>query len=88
MWVIPLPAFQGYLLGLMGGLALPPANPLNARLQRKGIRESSLQITDQGQKSCRLPILKGRCMEQKRWKGNRRSSGAGDRGGSDHVILC
>lgn len=84
----PLPAFQEYLLGLMGGLALPPANPLNARLQRKGKRKLNLQIIDQGQKPYRLPIPKGRCMGHKRWKGNRRASGAGGRGGNNPVILC
>lgn len=79
---------ESYLLSLMGWPDLPPANPLNARFQRKAIIDLKLQITDQGQKPCQLPILKGRYMEQKRWESNRRSSGPGGRGGSHLVILC
>lgn len=50
----------------MGCLVPWPANPLDARLQRKTITGLNLQITEQGQKPCQLPILKGRFMEQKR----------------------
>lgn len=77
-----------YLLSFMGWPAFPPANLLNARFQRKAITELKLQITDQGQKPCQLPILQGRYMEQKKWESDRRSSGPGGRGGSHLVTLC